>query len=588
MLKNSINLMPTMPLSPSINLLINLLHNASPKARRRWSGLSLAFCLVYGLLGLQQAFAGDYIVQDDARQHVFWMQRFLDPELFPQDLIADYFQAVAPQGYRLVYWLPAQLGLDPFLLNKLLPPLIALVTTWLGFAFFMALLPIPAVGFVATALLNQNLSMRDDIISATPRAFAYPLIMGFCYFLVCQRPRGVALMLLLLGLFYPQGVILGVGLLLFRLIHWQGWRPRLSRQRADWQLALLGLLTAGIAFIPFLFSSSGYGPTITGAEASTMPEFLQFGRSKFFYPPFPGYLWEGRGEILPKLTPATLYLCLLLPIFSRYRRWFPLVAALNRKSQILLQIVLVSLGCYAMAYGFLFKLHLPSRYTTVTLRYPITFAAALVGMSLVEVLLRWGINHAKVSPLRTGIGRLGAGGLVVLLVAYPLLFRQIPYTLYVQGKAPGLYQFLRQTPKSTLVASLEWEADNLPTFAQRSVLATPEYAIPYHLGYYRLFRQRVLDTIRAQYSPDLPVLQQVIKTYGVDYWLVHEDAFTPNFLQNMWIRQYPQAVAAAQADLQQGQPALQRHLALCTIWQGKGLHLVASQCLSELSNQAPE
>jgi hypothetical protein len=264
------------------------------------------------------------------------------------------------------------------------------------------------------------------------------------------------------------------------------------------------------------------------------------------------------------------------------------MAALNRKSNILLQIVLVSLGCYAMAYGFLFKLHLPSRYTTVTLRYPIAFAAALVGMSLVEMLLRWGVHSAKISLLRTWIARLGAGGLVVLLVAYPLLFQQIPYTLYVQGKAPGLYQFLRQTPKSTLVASLEWEADNLPTFAQRSVLATPEYAIPYHLGYYRLFRQRVLDTIRAQYSPNLPVLQQVIQTYGVDYWLVHQNAFTPDFLQNMWIRQYPQAVAAAQADLQQGQPALQRHLALCTIWQGQGLHLVASQCLLELSNQSSE
>ncbi|NEQ85703.1 MAG: hypothetical protein F6K26_38040, partial [Moorea sp. SIO2I5] len=64
-----------------------------------WFSLSLTFTLVYSLLALREAFSGEYIVQDDARQHIFWMMRFLDPELFPKDLIADYFQTVAPAGY---------------------------------------------------------------------------------------------------------------------------------------------------------------------------------------------------------------------------------------------------------------------------------------------------------------------------------------------------------------------------------------------------------------------------------------------------------------------------------------------------------
>ncbi|MGJ3254530.1 MAG: hypothetical protein ACFE0J_25860, partial [Elainellaceae cyanobacterium] len=63
-----------------------------------WFCLSLTFAAIYSLLALQQAFSADYVVQDDARQHVFWMQRFLNPDLFPDDLIADYFQSVAPAG----------------------------------------------------------------------------------------------------------------------------------------------------------------------------------------------------------------------------------------------------------------------------------------------------------------------------------------------------------------------------------------------------------------------------------------------------------------------------------------------------------
>ncbi|MBD0311321.1 MAG: hypothetical protein ICV80_25530, partial [Microcoleus sp. T1-bin1] len=40
-----------------------------------WLALSLTFATVYGFLGLKQAFSAEYMVQDDARQHVFWMMR---------------------------------------------------------------------------------------------------------------------------------------------------------------------------------------------------------------------------------------------------------------------------------------------------------------------------------------------------------------------------------------------------------------------------------------------------------------------------------------------------------------------------------
>ena len=61
-----------------------------------WFALSLAIVLIYSLESLKVSFQSEYFIQDDARQHIFWMRRFLDAELFPQDFIADYFQSVAP------------------------------------------------------------------------------------------------------------------------------------------------------------------------------------------------------------------------------------------------------------------------------------------------------------------------------------------------------------------------------------------------------------------------------------------------------------------------------------------------------------
>jgi len=63
-----------------------------------WFSLSLTFAVIYGLWDCGRLSVVS-MVQDDAQQHVFWMQRFLDQRC-SQDLIADYFQSVAPAGYR--------------------------------------------------------------------------------------------------------------------------------------------------------------------------------------------------------------------------------------------------------------------------------------------------------------------------------------------------------------------------------------------------------------------------------------------------------------------------------------------------------
>ncbi|NEQ79142.1 MAG: hypothetical protein F6K26_02485, partial [Moorea sp. SIO2I5] len=124
-----------------------------------WFSLSLAFAMVYSLIALEEAFSNQYIVQDDARQHVFWMQRFFDPSLFPDDLIANYFQSVAPAGYTTLYRLIGFVGIHPLLLNKLLPMVLGLITTSYCFRLCLQMLPIPAAGFIASLLLNQTLWM---------------------------------------------------------------------------------------------------------------------------------------------------------------------------------------------------------------------------------------------------------------------------------------------------------------------------------------------------------------------------------------------------------------------------------------------
>ncbi|HAZ49939.1 MAG TPA: hypothetical protein DDW76_20810, partial [Cyanobacteria bacterium UBA11369] len=364
-----------------------------------WFSLSLTLGFIYALMALQKAFSGEYVVQDDARQHVFWMVRFIDPELFPNDLIADYFQSVAPAGYKAVYQLPARLGINPLVLNKFLPILLGLITTGYCFAISMQLLPIPATALISTLLLNQNLWMKDDIVSATPRGFVYPIFLGFLYYLLRRNLWGVGIAIALLGLFYPQCVFIASGILILRLFRWQNWRFKLSPNRTDWILCASGLGVAFLVLLPFALSSSQFGPTITASAARKLPEFLPGGRANFFHRDLFKFIFTGyRSGMFPRslFTPVTLLFGLLLPILVRFRSRFPLLKQLTNSSAILGQIVIASIGMFFAAHAVLFKLHLPSRYTGITFRIVIAFASAIAISIILDTIWRWAIGNNSV------------------------------------------------------------------------------------------------------------------------------------------------------------------------------------------------
>ncbi len=566
-LKDLLSLPARRPIAPRQSLLF-------------WLGLSLAFGWVYGMLVWQQAFSGDYVVQDDARQHVFWMQRFVDPQAFPNDLIADYFQSVAPVGYSWLYKLTALLGLDPLLTSKLLPPILGLLSTGACFFVMLEMLPLPLAGFVASLLLNQTLWMNDDLVSATPRAFFYPLFLGFCYFLLRRWLLPCLGLILLQGWFYPQGVFLEAGLLVAMLVSWSEDGLHLTRSLRDYWFCGIGLIACVAVMLPYALSLSQFTPVVTLAEARQMPEFQNGGRSDFFNDnPWKFWLMGLRSGLLPRLArlPELLWLALLLPGMLWWRRFFPLTQQLQPAALLLPQMLAVSLFWFGAAHLLLFKLHLPSRYSQHTLRILLCWAAAMVIVMGLDGLKRWAAQSGRWQRWLT----LGITGITAAaLVLYPSYTPEFPRAKYITGEQPQIYQFFAQQPADTLIASLSEEASNLPSFAQRSVYVAKEYAIPYHMGYYAPFRQRVLDLIQAQYNPSLAELKQWIQATGVDFWLVDRAAFTPGYLEKSWITQYPEALRQAKRRLKREQPpALARVADSCLALQTADLILLNSACI---------
>lgn len=555
-----------------------------------WFSLSLTFAAVYGLLGLQIAFSSEYVVQDDARQHVFWMRRFLDPSLFPNDWIADYFQSVAPLGYTTLYRLFAIVGIDPVLLSKFLPIVLGLITTAYCFGVCLQILPVPMAGFLSTLVLNQYLWLRDDLVSGTAVAFIYPLFTAFLYYLLQGSLALMCVAIALLGLFYPQGVFVCAAILILQLLHWRHQRPHLSQNRRDYWFSGTGLGVAVLVMSIYALKTSKYGPVITAAEAKTLLEFGPTGLSKFFIDDFGDFWFTGQrtgmmpkfGLIVPILTALLLPLLMLL-----FPTLFPLVRQITKKIALLGQTTLASLFMFCMAHLLLFKLHLPSRYTEHSLRVVTALAAGIAITVILDAILLWARPRQKAKDKTLQERQRLAVGLTTLLltvfILQPAFLKRFPEADYKVGQLPSLYQFFAQQPKDILIASLaETEVTNLPTFAKRSILVGGVgFPVPYHKGYYAEIRQRTIDLINAQYSPDLNQVQNFIQKYGVDFWLVELSAFTPTYItQSQWISQYQPAASDAVARLEQGiNPSLASVMDRCSVFQTGSFLVLQAECV---------
>ena len=554
-----------------------------------WFSLSLSFAGVYALMAVQRGFS-PYLIQDDARQHVFWMQRFLDPDLFPNDLIADYFQSVAPAGYTSLYKLLAWAGVNPLLSSKLLPLFLGLIMTAYTFGVCLELLPVPLAGFIATILLNQCLWMQDGLISATPKAFVYPLLMPVLYYWLRKKLIAASIALILLGLFYPQGVLICAGIFALQLVQWQKGRPCPSRNRQDYLLSGTGLGVAFLVLFPYALTASDFGPTIAALQAKQLPEFLPGGRTEFFINDPWRFWFSSRGGLRLSLEPPLMAFGILLPLLLRlslrqkkalFFQRFPLVQKVSSKIKILWQLLLSSLVLFFAAHALLFTLHLPSRYTQHSLRIVIAIAAGVVLTIILDYLLFSNYNNLGIRRFGKQFWRLAiALALFSFLIFYPISLKKFPWTGYVVGDAPSLYKFLQQQPKDSLIASLSEEANNLPAFAGRSILVGREYAIPYHLGYYNEFRQRTIALIQAQYSPDLADVRELIKKYGIDLWLIDRGAFSGEYIAaNRWLSQY-RVAAEAIASLSDGsQPALAALVESCSVFQSDRFLVLKADCI---------
>jgi hypothetical protein len=553
-----------------------------------WFSCSLVIPLYFGIISTYYAFSQDYIVQDDVRQHVVWLQRFVNPPLFPNDIIADYFTSLAPVGYKFFYWTMA-FGIEPIVLAKILPLFLAVIATIYIYKLSLKIFPVPASAFLTCWLFNQLIWLNDDLISATPRAFVYPLFAAFLYYLVERALIPLSIAIALQGLFYPQLLLVELAILTLRLFNCKGSYLRLSQEKTNYLFWLAGLGIAFLVLLPVVINKNEFYTLVTPAQMQVMPEFGWRGRNQYFGVNPLQFIFLGNSGIQIPLFPSIVWVGFTLPFLSKSR--FPKLELITAEVKILWQVILASLGFFFLAHLLLPKLHLPSRYTLHSFRFVIAIAAGIVLFILLESGWNWWQHKRYIRSKITrreslGLGLIGIGAAIVIIFPIvPPVFLGI-FQTWVVGTEPTIYQFLIEQPKDILIASLASEADNLPAFAERSNFVGREYALAYHPAYYKQMEERAIAIIEAQYSSDLSVTQAIVKKYNIDFFLIEQDAFDADYLlrQEWLIRSsFKEKVIETNESLKKEViPALKKLGDRCSVLSSKKFILVDANCLKNL------
>ncbi|WP_219907573.1 hypothetical protein [Aphanothece hegewaldii] len=495
----------------------------------------------------------------------------IDPELFKNDLISNYFHSVAPIGYKFSYWLGAKSGISPLILAKIIPIFLAIITTLYLFRFFLEILPISFGAFLATLILNINIWLKDDLVSGTPRAFVYPIFAAFLYYLVKRSLIPCLITIALQGLFFPQLVFVENVLLTIRLFDWQNNKIRFTQDQINYIFWFFGLVTSLIVLLPFALHVSEFGSVITINKMKIMPEYQLNGRIEYFgFNPFFLPFKSSSGLGAP-IFPPFILLGLFLPLALKKSRIFINIT-------ILLQLFIASLMMFIIASFVPLILYFPGRYTYHILRFILAIFTAILICILIEYLENQ-LNKKKKIILTFGI-------ILLLIPSFipPLFLRLQEWRI---GENPEIYHFYASKPKDILVASLASDTSNIPAFAKRSVLFSTEFALPIHPVYYNQMKQRAIDLIKAQYSTNLGDTQKLINKYGIDYIMLEPTTFSLDYLlQQKWLvnSSFNNVILKTSQQLKQGEiPALTEVVEQCSIKKSKNLTVLDAECITKIN-----
>jgi len=514
----------------------------------------LAAALTVYLIAHWPALTNPYVINDDVRQQIYWMQQWRHPELYPDDLLTEYARNYVSWGVQAVYY-PASFFIDPVQFTKVVAGILYLVTA--GFLFGIGLrfgnrqaaIMIVCIFFFFETFLRK-------ISGGLPQSFAFPLLLGYLFFLGRNNMLGCSLVILLQSIFNPYVFILcGATHGIFLACHYgprafmsvrhmrmarvqdgglapesagPKIQPRTVTLAASGSIAWGRLMAVHLPIIAGAFlmvwkyaflQHAAFGSLLARSAMLGKPEYGPQGRyelipgTRFLYEVFRP--WE---FFLPVHALGSLAGCVGLALVILVVCW-----AFTRKDRqidtsgfrIFYYLLPASVILYVVSQLLFMKLFVPRRYLEFSLNI---FYCVVLGLAI--------------TVAGQSIRSLGRKAFLVLVGILAVIggLRNYNIGIYDYSAQTPLYNFVRTTAPASLFAGPPELMDNSVTFGGRKALVTYELSHTWIDRYWEVLKKRTQDFFDAYYSDDPETILRFATNYGVDYLVVREDDFSPEHL----------------------------------------------------------
>lgn len=456
------------------------------------------------------------LFNNDAAHHIFWLNRYADATLFPDDIAVDYFMTSGMWGYRALYALVAPvfdvLAAAEWLSAALLVWCAALA--WkIGVAASGSDSERHGLLTVMAMCLMLQWSQQQDLLPpiAFQRTFALPLLLLTLWGLVSGRYLWVGVSWVAAALVYP--VVLPVQGLTAAIVfarHLASTRQMPPVWRFNLLAGSVAILVAAIG-VPI---PPEVGPALTYDQAMRLPEFGPTGRLGMYGEGLrdnwlrdhrTGLGWSGKVLALIAVSVIVAY------AGKSVRRIPPAAWAM----------VLVGVAIWAAMRAFpselMFGLYLPNRHARWALGAFGVLAVAAAASVIIDQAAR-GIQASADSDTR------GFRRSVSILVPVIVFAALAPHAVStwrqpVNVDLENVYGFIATLPKDALVAAHPDLTDFVPVRSRRSVLTSTEISMAWMEGYYRVMKPRVEASLRAAYATRIEDVDCELAPFEVDVML---------------------------------------------------------------------
>ena len=493
-----------------------------PDLPGRFAGICAIVCFIVGsLLWLGPDIARKDIFNGDAAHHVFWLYRYADPELFPDDLSIEYFGsgAVAPLGYRYFYAGIARY-VDVLTASEWMSVVLLGITVFIAWLLGRELAlrresesDARLVGLFCVAATLAVLP-QTDLVPAMgfQRTFALPLTLLCLWALISRRYVWVGVSWLAAALFYPVIIaVLGLAACIVFLLD----LIRDRRMPPAWIAnGIFGILAISI-ILAFATTPPDVGPGVSYEQALAMPEFGRGGRQVLFGTGLGGAIFRHHRTGLgwSPYAVALMVGAVLLTAALGYRKLIPRPA---------LVLAGTGVGLWLLARLTLFDLYLPNRHSRYTLAAMFIVALALAAYAMVRQVTTMLVDRPATTRAVISLAQLAAP-IVVAIALTPSAIAD--WKKPVDESLERTYAYLETLPPDTVIAAHPDVANYIPLRSKRSVLASTEGWIAFMLGYHARMTPRIEASLRAAYATDWSQVESVLRPYDVDVIVSSAESF---------------------------------------------------------------